>query len=105
MPRPTKPLHPPGGQPGNQNARKTGWFSKTNPPTDDQFRAAIREALATRSPATLRKIARAITFHHTDSYHRHQAAAVRQMAKDLELDQSIMWAKREIEGGTGHAAR
>lgn len=52
-----------GAQPGNQNARSHGLFSRTNPPDPDQLRAAARDALLERNTDRIRQIARAFAFH------------------------------------------
>lgn len=49
----------PGAQPGNQNARSHGWFSKHDPAAPDQLQAAAKDALRRKDAAALRRVARA----------------------------------------------
>lgn len=79
----------PGAQPGNQNARRDGLFSRQHQPTPEALARAAREALGTRDPEAMRRVARAAS---AAGYPK-TARSLRQLARDIERAEVITWAR------------
>lgn len=80
---------PEGGQPGNQNARRHGLYSRANPPDPDQLRDRAGDALRAGDRRSLQQLARVYAFHGD----RQTARALRQAATQLARG-------RIVKGGT-----
>jgi|ThiBio_1000_plan_1041568.scaffolds.fasta_scaffold43693_2 hypothetical protein len=89
----TKPRQ--GGQPGNQNARRHGYYSAINPPSYDQLIIAAKDAIKARDPEALDAIARA----HGHAGRRADARYTRDLAKVLRITLGAMAALSPQGGG------
>ncbi len=81
-----------GGQPGNQNARRHGWTSRTHPTPIADILAAADAAVARGDLATLRKAERALRFRNANE----EAHAVRQA---IEIAHFAMGEREEPFSG------
>lgn len=79
MPTPTR-TRTHGAAPGNQNARRHGWFSALDPAELAEIVAVGRRAAQQRNPELLRHVARALA----SRGYRDEARRLRQIAGQLE---------------------
>jgi hypothetical protein len=98
--QPTPHRHP--GKAGNQNGRKSGWYSRQRPVPLAELLAAAKAALVAKDPPALRRVARALGEREGDEAermeHRGRARALRALAAEIEAAQRRQAARQAVAG-------
>ncbi len=78
---PPPPPRQPGAPPGNQNARRHGWWSRLQPLTDHELEQTVKRLLHAEDHKGLRELARAVRYVRND---RLLAQNIRRLARYAE---------------------
>jgi hypothetical protein len=78
---PQPPPRQPGAPPGNQNARRHGWWSRLQPLSDQELDSTVKRLLQAEDHKALRELARAVRYVRND---RILAQNIRRLARYAE---------------------